>query len=294
VKRSQEMYWRLIRRGLKDAKLNPWAQGLTFAAVTLVAFLGGLFLMFLHNLDLELSRTRGDVLFQLYWKPRADLNKIKAQWSEFDSLKHLASKKTFTPEQALAELGESLGKDLDLAWLKEQSPLPATALLTFTPPEKERQAWVEAMRKKLEGLPDVERVQSSLIGAELMEAWGRTSRRFIWPLILFLCGVQALVVGNTMKLALLARKDEIEILQLVGAQSWYIRLPLLVNGALHGLCGSVASLVLLKFMQLAFENFLNFSPIYLKLRFLPFGLILALTLGLTAVSVASSYAAVRD
>lgn len=293
MKRTKELYARLARRGFKDVTLNPWAQGLTLAAVTLVAFLGGLFLMFLHNLDLELHRTRGDVLFQLYWKPRADLNKIKAQWSDFDKLQHLAEKKTFTPEQALASLSESLGKDIDLDWIKEQSPLPATALLTFVPPEKNRLDWIEATRKKFESMADVEKVQSSSIGAELLDAWGKTTRRFLWPLILFLCGVLALVVGNTMKLALLSRRDEIEILQLVGAQNWYIRLPLLVNGALHGFGGSILSLLLLKFVQLGLENFLNFSPMYLKIRFLPFGHVFMLVMGLTLVAVASSYAAVR-
>lgn len=291
--RAKEMYLRLIKRGLKDVTLNPWAQSLTLAAVTLVAFLGGLFLMFLHNLDLELSRTRGDVLFQLYWKPRADLNKVRAQWAEFDRLQHLAEKKTFTPDQAVSALSESLGKDLDLSWIREQSPLPATALLTFLPPDKDRQAWIEATRKKFEGLPEVEKVQSSSIGAELLDAWGKTTRRFLWPLILFLCGVLALVVGNTMKLALLSRCDEIEILKLVGAQSWYIRLPLLVNGAVHGFGGAILSLALLKLVQVAFENFLNFAPIYLKIRFLPFGEVFLLVTGLTLVAVASSYAAVR-
>lgn len=291
---GKEVYWRLAKRGLQDALVNPWGQATTLAAVTLVAFLGGFFLMFLHNLDLELHRTRGDILYQLYWKPRSDLNKIKAQWEGFDKLPHLSEKKTFTSEQALKALSESLGKDLDLDWIKEQSPLPPTALLTFIPPQKDRQAWTDEMRKRLESLPEVEKVQSSTMGAELLEAWGKTTRRFIWPLIFFLGCVFALVVGNTMKLALLARRDEIEILQLVGARTWYIRLPLLVNGGLHGFVGSILSLSLLKIVQLGLENFLNFSPIYLKIRFLPFGYAFLLVAGLTLAAVASCYAAVRE
>ncbi len=285
---------RLTLRGARDLRINPWAQILTLAAVTLVSFLVGLFLLFLHNLDRELQRTRGDVLFQVYWKPGVDQNKIRNQWSSLATLERLTEIKTFTPDEALEGLADSLGHDVDLSWVKSQSPLPATALLAFEPPDKEDEDWRRKVRTNLETLPDVEKVQSNAIGAELAEAWGKSARRFLWPLTLFLALMLALVVGNTIKLALLSRRDEIDILRLVGAQDWYIRLPLLVTGAVHGLGGALLSLVLLKITQAGIRDLLNVPPLYMEITFLPFFQVLELLAILTAVAVLSSWAAARN
>lgn len=56
-------------------------------------------------------------------------------------------------------------------------------------------------------------------------------------------GISILVVLNTIRMAIFNRKDEIEIMQLIGASRWYIRGPFLVEAALYGaIAGLIASL----------------------------------------------------
>lgn len=288
---------RLLERGFKDLVVNPWAQVLTLVAVILVSFLGGLFLLFLHNLDMELQRVRGDVMYQVYWAPKSDLKAVKKQWEEFKKLDYLTDLKTFTPGEALEELSKQLGGEVETEWIRAQSPLPATALLAFTPPtnmgEKTRVSWAKALEATLKSLKGVDSVHENQLGPGLADSWGKTSRRIFWPIFIFLCLVLALVVGNTIKLSLLSKRDEIEILKLVGAKNWYIQLPLLVNGAFHGLLGSILAMILLKVTQSSFSDFLNFPPLFLELSFLPSEQVFLLIFVLTAVSVGSSLAAVR-
>lgn len=284
---------RLVLRGFRDLTLNPWAQALTFAAVTLVAFLGGLFLLFLHNLDAELQRVRGDVVYQVYWQNDAPLFEVREQWQKMERMEHVASFESFTPEQALNALAEKLGRDMDLNWLRNQGMLPPTALIAFTPPEDVSATWGEDTRKKLLAMNGVATVHQNTLGSDIAGSWARASKRFVWPLVLFLALVLALVVGNTIKLSLLSRKEEIEILRLVGARNWYIRLPLIVAGVTHGLAGSLLALVLLKIVQASFADYLNVPPLMLELRFLPLSQSLLLVFSLTAVALGSSVAAVR-
>ena len=288
----------LVWRGVTDLRTNPWAQALTLAAVTLVAFLSGLFLMFLCNLDHALLRQRGEVSYQVYWRPDTDLALVREQWKQMDMLPSLTEKKTFTPDAALTSLTQSLadqqGGGLDMEWFKDDNPLPATALLSFAPATADMARWERETTEFLTNLPGVESVHHNTLREDLATAWAGFSRTVVFPLIGFLGLVLALVVGNTIKLALLGRKAEMEILHLVGATAWYIRLPLLVGGGVQGFLGSCLALGMLKVVQLGLRDILNFAPLFLQIEFLPLAYAAAMVATLTFVGVFSSLVAVRD
>ena len=296
---------RQIWRGLRGLGQNPWAQALTLAAVTLSAFLGGLFLLVLFNLDLQLARTGGDFAFQVYWRADADMTVVREQWGRLDGLPRLAQKRTWSPDQALEELaGDVTGPDggadkalLDkriLAGLKKDNPLPPTALLTFAAPSQDPEQWAKGMQSHLESLDGVVSVRFNALELDFAKSWGRFSRRVIWPLIGFLGLVVALVVGNTIKLSLLTRREEVEILHLVGASRWYIQLPLLAGGAVQGLMGSVLALAMLKGVQLSLQDLFNTPPLMLEIRFIPLDQAAVVLAVMVAVSVAASWVAVRE
>jgi len=71
------------------------------------------------------------------------------------------------------------------------------------------------------------------------------------------------LVSNTIKLLMFSKKDEIGILQLVGATPSMIQLPLLINAALYGLCGSLLALLFLYlgFLQLNRYISIHFSAL---------------------------------
>jgi hypothetical protein len=93
------------------------------------------------------------------------------------------------------------------------------------------------------------------------------SRTLLWPAGVFLLLLVALVVGNTVKLSLLARADEVAILRLVGAKTWYIRLPLLAGGVAQGLAGAGMALGLLKVLQHSLADVLDVPPLWIRIVF---------------------------
>lgn len=285
---------RLVWRGVEDMALHPWAQLLTLAAVTLVAFLSGLFLLFLHNLELRIADTQGQVKFQLYWRPDADQARVATQWRDLRKLEGLESMRTYTPREALEHLAASLntGGGARFRWMQgSDSPLPATALLRFRVPAG-RPGWSEETLDRLKALPGLESVHFNPLQYEMARTWSAMSHRLVWLLVGFLAVVAGLSVGNTIKLSLYSRRNEIEILHLVGATEGYIRLPLLAAGAILGAVGSFLALGLLKLLQLTADSLLNIPPLLIEVRFLPEVTALSLAAVLTAVCVLSSWVAV--
>ncbi len=194
----------------------------------------------------------------------------------------------------LIELAESLGESGDFSWLKEQNPLPHTALAAFAiPPEKQTDGWAAKLLTELKSLPGVEKVHYAPTQMDLAQGWIAVTRTVAWPVVGFLALVAALVVGNTIKLSLMTRRDEVEILSLVGAKPWYIRWPLLTGGFLQGVLGSAAGLGLLLVAQNTLKDALNIPPLFLQVRFLPLEQCVLLAGGVVFVSLAASWVAVR-
>lgn len=285
---------KLVAQGIKDIALHPWAQLMTLLAVTFITFLSGLMLLGMGNLDNELRVTRGEVAFQVYWKEGASPQKVEAAWRSLRSMRGVIKLETYTPEEALADLAKTLPKGAGVATLADNSPLPYTAMLTFAHRKGDLTGWKQATEQALQRLPDVETVRSSSIKDEVSRAWQNFSTTLTMPVLAFLALILALAVGNTMKLSLASRKDEIEILKLVGAKKWYIRTPLLVGGALLGSVGGMLGVVVLYVSWWSLKDTFNFAPLFWELNFLPVDQALLLVVIPMCVGIISSWVAVHD
>ncbi len=271
----------LLVRGARDMRLHPLAHWLAYSAVTLVVFLAGIFLVALSTVDGALSASRGEVMAQVYWRPGIDINFVRAQWQEISQSAWLASMETYTPEEALAALTRRLDREASegpggavSSFTPEDAEragplLPPTALLTFAPRVPDPDKWGADLRAHLSTLPGVERVEASPLLDELGRLWRGVSRWLIWPVVVFLCLMLGLVVGNTVRLTLATRQSEIGILQLVGATSGYIRLPLVSAGVLLGVLGGVSGVALLWVARHYSAPLFAMPPLSLDLLFPP-------------------------
>lgn len=288
-------FLRLAARGIADLGRNPLQQLLTLCAVALTAFLAGLFLLVVVNLNRELLTASGEFVFQVYWKDSVRLETVRGQWQDLEALPNFSALTTYTPDQALAELGGALeGGAGVLAELGRDNPLPPTAVVYFSAPEGDPDVFAQQTLRRLQTLPGVRDVHFSALELDLAKAWVRFSRMVLWPLIGLLGLVGALVVGNTLRLSLNNRREEVEILRLVGASRWYIMFPLVTGGAMQGFIGGMASLGMLKLVHLALADFVNTPPLNLSFGFLPTAYAAGLVAAMTLVGVLSSLVAVRE
>lgn len=286
--------FRLTLRGVADLRLHPFAQLLTLLAVGMVTLLTGLILLGMHNVNLELLKSRGQVEFQVYWKTDADPAQVNKDWDAIRALEHLKTFKTFTPQNALTELATTLGETGDFAWLADNNPLPYSGLASFAvPPEAQQEGWAADLLTRLKSLPGVDKVNYAPFQADLAQGWRTLTRMIVWPVLGFLALIVSLVVHNTIKLSLLTRMDEVEILSLVGASPAYIRWPLLAGGFAQGILGSGLGIGLLALTHSFIADALDFPPFLIKLQFLPFEQLLILGGAVTLVSILSSWVAIK-
>jgi cell division transport system permease protein len=135
-------------------------------------------------------------------------------------------------ERLRSDLGE-LGPALDGL---PQNPLPPS--LEIVPREPLQGTGLRVLAAQLGQLPLVHDVEYGREWLDKLEALGRGLRAFGAGALIAIVGAALLVVANTIRLAVYARRDEIEIMKLVGATDRYVRAPFLIEGALQGVLGA--------------------------------------------------------
>jgi cell division transport system permease protein len=108
---------------------------------------------------------------------------------------------------------------------------------------------IRAMADHIENEAGVKQVE---FAGEQVERALRTSRAMQWIMgviagVLFLAS--ALLIFNTIRMAIFARRREIEVMKLVGATNWFIRVPFMIEGLAQGVVGAVSSFVLIYFLS---------------------------------------------
>ncbi|GAA3583671.1 permease-like cell division protein FtsX [Marinobacter xestospongiae] len=147
-------------------------------------------------------------------------------------------------EQALAEFRDSSGLSDALDYL-DTNPLPHTLLVT--PPESDRTAaGVERLAAELKALAGVAQVQVDLGWLQRLNGMTELLARGVWVLAMLLGAAVVLVIGNTIRLAIENRRDEILVAKLVGGTDAFVRRPFLYTGVWFGLGGGLVAWVLLQ------------------------------------------------
>ncbi|TNE76085.1 MAG: cell division protein FtsX [Gammaproteobacteria bacterium] len=147
-------------------------------------------------------------------------------------------------DQALAEFRVSSGLEDALDFLQD-NPLPHTLLIT--PEDSARsQAGVQSLVTYVEGMESVEQVQVDLGWLQRLNAMTDLLSRAVWALSMLLAVAVVLVIGNTVRLAIENRRDEILVAKLVGGTDAFVRRPFLYTGAWFGLGGGLVAFILLE------------------------------------------------
>lgn len=147
-----------------------------------------------------------------------------------------------SPKAALAEFKRLSGFGEALSVL--DNPLPAVILVTprtGSNNDEDLQNLVQRLKKNSE----VDLVQLDLQWLRRLNAMLDIARRGAALLAMFLAGAVLLIIGNTIRLSVLNRRDEIEVIKLVGGTNAFIRRPFLYAGIYQGLFGAIVSWALI-------------------------------------------------
>jgi len=154
----------------------------------------------------------------------------------------VASVVRITPDEALAEFRQLTGFGEALQALTE-NPLPF--VLVVQPKTDFRDPLlVQTLLHRLRDLPGVELAQLDLAWLKRLFALTDIARRGVLVLGVLLSLAVLLIMGNTIRLAIQSRREEIEVEKLIGATDAFIRRPFLYSGCWYGLAGALVAWLL--------------------------------------------------
>ncbi len=276
---------------------SPGVNLLALATLTAVLFVAGLVLLVMSNLGGHLDRWREEVRVDVYLtdditdEARAE---IEARLSGLSVVTRVVG---VSKEEALERFRQTFGEALaSLPEELETNPLPASfeAYLAGSDNAAER---ARAVADAVGGLAGVEEVRFDREWLDRLDALLRVASVGGGALAVLVLAAVVLVMASVLRLAVYTRRDEIEIMQLVGATASFVRGPFLVAGLAHGLLASGFALGLLEIVRkaamaqagagtAALAGLVAGRPLSLTLS------ALLLALGV-AVGLAGSWAAVR-
>lgn len=145
--------------------------------------------------------------------------------------------------EALAEFRalSGYGEVLDAL---DSNPLPA--VIVVTPRQADVPAAVRSLFAELEALPEIDQAKLDLEWVQRLQAMMQIGKRISLALGFLLALGVLLVIGNTIKLAVEARRDEIVVVKLVGGTDAFVRRPFLYTGFWYGLGGGIAAWIILQ------------------------------------------------
>ena len=204
-------------------------------------------------------------------------------WDEVDEVFYVSK-----PE-AYQEALDMFADDPATRRVFEENPQIAPASIRVRPLELDQ---YDVIEQRLRNSPGVEKVVSAGPAVDQIAAIRDGLRIFFWVVAAALGIAAVALIANTIHMAIYARREELEIMKLVGAGSWYVRTPFWLEGMIEGLIGAaLAVAVAYGLYELAVDNlqgFIQFVDIEVGRDFLRRWSAIFLALGLAVGFFGSS------
>lgn len=248
LQQQAESYLVHHRKVARDSAERLWrtpvASMMTWTVMGVALALPVALLLLLTSLQGVSAGWESSARITAYLSDSTTLDDARALQAEAQADSRVLEVELIDKDQALAEFRASSGLNDALDYL-EGNPLPHTLLVT--PDEASRTAGgVETLVTRLQGMDGVDRVQVDLGWLQRLNAMTNLLARAVWALALLLAAAVVLVIGNTVRLSIENRRDEILVAKMVGGTDAFVRRPFLYTGAWFGLGGGVVAWVLLQ------------------------------------------------
>ncbi len=222
---------------------RPLATALTLTVMSLAMALPLLFWLLLDNARDLGGRVEDERAVSVFLKPDLDASSVQVLARNVRERTDVAAVEVKTPEQGLAEFRDQSGF-ADALKVLHYNPLPAVLIVTLRG-ETSAVDMAPALVTELETNPAVDLVQYDAQWRQRMNAILVLATRAAAVLATLLALAALLVVGNTVRLDIQGRSDEIAVMQLLGANDGFVRRPFLYTGFWYGTFAGMLTLVLI-------------------------------------------------
>jgi cell division transport system permease protein len=221
---------------------HPFATLMTMGVVAIALALPLFLNLFLTNVRTAAGNWNDAFDLSVYMDKRASLGRVQLLAKQLRQRGDVAAVRVVTAEQAMAEFraDSGFGKALDAL---SDNPLPDTLIVTPTLAASTPQG-TEGLKAAIAAMADVQTVQLDTEWVKRLHALLDILRTVVALTAALLGAGVVLIVGNTIRLDILNRRSEIEVMKLVGASDGFARRPFLYSGIWYGLGGGLIALIL--------------------------------------------------
>jgi cell division transport system permease protein len=259
-------------RALANVRQNVFVNAVTIGTISLALLIVSLFLLVFVNLENAAENWSERVQVTVYFDHELTVQELAAFRGRINAIPGTAKIGYVSRDEALKRFkGRLRGQETLLEGVRPEVLPPSIEIALKRSSRDTRN--VEAYVTTLKRIPGISEVQYG-------EEWVRRFNTFLNFMRMlgallggFLVVAVLFIVSNTIKLTIYARRDELEVMSLVGATRFFIKAPFLIEGIIQGGAGALIAIGLLLGLYEGFlhnaGSFLTFNPTTSGLAFLP-------------------------
>jgi cell division transport system permease protein len=229
-----------IGEAVRSLRANLATTMAATVTVLIVMFFLGVFVALGSYLYAKVDQVRGETKVSVYLQDDASSRQIGNLQLRLRQNPDVKTVVYLSKADALAKMKKQLGKDNTVFKQLPVNPLPASLEVHLHDPGQ-----AKAVAATVRGRSGVDSVSYGGKTADRVLRVGATIEAVVGGLILILAIAAVLLIANTIRLSIHSRRREIEVMKLVGATNWFVRLPFIIEGMLCGLVGAAVAIVLL-------------------------------------------------
>ncbi len=242
---------RVARYGLIGFIRNGFVSLSAILIMTITLFIISALLIAGAAFDSALAQLKSKVDINVYFTTSATEDQVMTLKERLDPLPEVAEVTYTSREQALAEFRERHKAEAStIQALDQLSDNPLGASLAIRAAETSQYEsiaqFLEATQASTEGaiISKVNFYQNKMV-IDRLTTFSNTARTIGIAIVIFFAGASILIAFNTIRLAIYTARDEIGVMNIVGAGHWYVRGPFMVAGILYGIISGIVVLAIL-------------------------------------------------
>ncbi len=238
-------FWQRLRR-------TPYQSVAAVFMIFITLFVMGIFLMMTGGLSAILSYFESKPQLTIFLKDEKDKASIDQLIEKLQATGRVSSYQYVSKEQALSIYREQNKNDPLLLEMVTADILPSSLEISATSPQ-----YLVELSEIAKKDPGIDEVVFQKEVVDTLVSWTGTVRKVGIFFILFLFAATFFILLTSISMKIAFRKDEIEILKLVGATPWYIKKPFIFEGLTYGFVGATAAFMVVSGIILYFSPFIT-------------------------------------
>jgi len=279
---------------LKDFIATPMLHTVTILTIALSLLVTSAFGLFFTNINQVFYIWKKGIRIMAYVSPSVAQTDIEMLEKHINNLYGVKEIEYISKENALLFMKNEMQQGNILSHLKK-NPLPASFMIHVNP---EVNTWqtIENLANQLQMMPEISEVEYGKGWLERITSFMSFFQFTCMAIGTLLIITSLFVVSNTIRLVFYSRRDEIDVMRLVGATQWYIKIPFFMEGIIQGLLGGIIGLTFLYclFYYLTIYNLPVWSTDLFKPHFYSFHTIVMLILMSMGTGWAGCYISLKQ